>query len=87
MLAHARATRAEGASAPDMSAQLSAVLDGALDAAVIRDAQGLIVSWAGEAESIFGWSTAELLEAASGEEARSLAAHGSGTMTDVLTPP
>jgi PAS domain S-box-containing protein len=58
-----RADRAEGARDSDISAQLQSVLDGALDAVVIMDAQGLIVSWAGQAESIFGWTSAEAVGA------------------------
>jgi PAS domain S-box-containing protein len=40
-------------------AQMRAILDTALDAIVLMDSQGLILSWNPRAESVFGWTRTE----------------------------
>ncbi len=59
--ARRRARQVEGAQAglANSEHRLRAILDGALDAVIAMDAQGLVVSWNARAAVMFGWSREE----------------------------
>src|SRR5437879_11368413 len=52
--------------------ELKAVFDAALDAIITMDANGMVTGWNAQAESIFGWRSAEAV---------------GSTLSDLIIPP